>query len=731
MKKSELKVGNLYTVQTDDDQIDVRLTEINDTGRYYKCVRLDNKRTLVVRYLRDFLYHVSVPEIPPDAGVASWVEPTLPSFPVPKDVFQGNGPGSGLVPNKDQFPRATTLSAVAGKEAAAQVVETITSPQNKGFAARMKEQVERVPGCSGPHLIIRARAGTGKTTTMIEGLKELKQVWLCPACSGIGRRMETFAEKYGSPSTPPCQLCGGTGKGHRLTPSLQQQAVWDSISLSRDATTVCMVAFNKSIAEELKRRVPPGVDTKTIHSMGYSAVKSAFPLAGFKEDRLKTVIGEVVSEKYPTVKGYLESFWIFRKAEPTVASAVLRLASLCKLNLIPMSEDDAEDAEERMHRDAILVELADYHGIELEDDDGTDHTARICELIPKVITFCRNVEHDNEFDHDDMVWLPIVRGLPVYKYDLLFVDEAQDLNRCQQTLVKMAGHRLVFCGDDRQAIYGFAGSDAESIATLFSDMSRHPRGCEVLPLTVTRRCGRAIVEEAKRYVPDFEAHESNGEGRVYSLPYGTNGNPVQGTYHSQVRPGDMIICRVTAPLVFQCLKFINRGQYATIQGRDIVSGLRSLAEKLAANGGRLEITPGGFLVRLQEWQDREEAKERNKLVPSMSKLLSIQDRAACLRGFYLTYTGAENPVYPMPGTGTADFLQSIDAIFSEQAGARAIRLSTIHKAKGLEADRVFFLMPDRAECPHPLAKKPWQREQEFNLLYVGITRAREELVFVS
>jgi hypothetical protein len=60
-----------------------------------------------------------------------------------------------------------------------------------------------------------------------------------------------------------------------------------------------------------------------------------------------------------------------------------------------------------------------------------------------------------------------------------------------------------------------------------------------------------------------------------------------GTYHARVRPGDMIICRVTAPLVFQCLKFINRGQYATIQGRDIVSGLRSLAEKLAAHGGRL------------------------------------------------------------------------------------------------------------------------------------------------
>lgn len=44
------------------------------------------------------------------------------------------------------------------------------------------------------------------------------------------------------------------------------------------------------------------------------------------------------------------------------------------------------------------------------------------------------------------------------------------------------------------------------------------RGCAILPLTVTRRCGKAIVKEANKIVPDFKAHESNPEGRCTTCP---------------------------------------------------------------------------------------------------------------------------------------------------------------------------------------------------------------------
>lgn len=56
-------------------------------------------------------------------------------------------------------------------------------------------------------------------------------------------------------------------------------------------------------------------------------------------------------------------------------------------------------------------------------------------------------------------------------------------------------------------------------------------------------------------------------------------------------------------------------------------------------------------------------------------------------------------------------------------------LSTIHKAKGLEAERVFILKPDL--MPHPKAKRGWEIDQENNLRYVAITRSKRELYLVN
>jgi superfamily I DNA/RNA helicase len=60
----------------------------------------------------------------------------------------------------------------------------------------------------------------------------------------------------------------------------------------------------------------------------------------------------------------------------------------------------------------------------------------------------------------------------------------------------------------------------------------------------------------------------------------------------------------------------------------------------------------------------------------------------------------------------------------------SIRLSTIHRAKGLENDRVFILAYDELPFQH-LEQKDWERVQETNLMYVAVTRAKKELYLVK
>ena len=77
-------------------------------------------------------------------------------------------------------------------------------------------------------------------------------------------------------------------------------------------------------------------------------------------------------------------------------------------------------------------------------------------------------------------------------------------------------------------------------------------------------------------------------------------------------------------------------------------------------------------------------------------------------------------------TKVSQVISRIEKIFSDSSDG--ICLSTVHKAKGLEADRVFIVEP--AMMPAPFAKKDWEMVQEDNIAYVAYTRARQELVFV-
>lgn len=560
-------------------------------------------------------------------------------------------------PFKDYPPTVNT-------ESVDQTPDIVTPKQASGLAQRIT-QPKSLP--TVPHVIVTARAGTGKTTTLVEGLKRLK------------------------------------GLRSNITPSPQQAAVWDALSLSREARTICFVAFNKSIATELQGKVPSGCDAMTMHAMGFKAVQKQFGRLDVNSFRVQDIIASLMERDIREI----------RKDNPVLLKATEELVGLCKMNLVgvgsPMSAADWEDA---------LDELAAHYDVELNSS-----RSKVFELVPQVLDRCRDVSRDRRIDFNDMIWLPVVLNLPLFRYDLLLVDEAQDLNRCQQALAKRAGNRLILCGDPAQAIYGFAGADSESMSRMFAELNETPAGCINLPLTVTRRCAKAIVREAQKIVPDFEAFADNPEGKISHRSFGeTQANTVAqdaSNYASWVNPGDRIICRVNAPLVSQCFRFLKDGRKANILGRDVAAGLVSTVKKVMKgysgpdNLGIVELHG-----RLSDWLADETRRETAKRNPSEGRLIALQDRFDCLMCF------AED------AETVAGVIAKIENIFTDDKQGDGILLSSIHKAKGLEARRVYFLMPKGGECPHPMAKTAWQKEQELNLLYVGQTRAIEELIYV-
>jgi ATP-dependent exoDNAse (exonuclease V) beta subunit len=82
------------------------------------------------------------------------------------------------------------------------------------------------------------------------------------------------------------------------------------------------------------------------------------------------------------------------------------------------------------------------------------------------------------------------------------------------------------------------------------------------------------------------------------------------------------------------------------------------------------------------------------------------------------------------GLTTADeLIDRIDEIFPKKDKKSGIALSTIHKAKGLEANNVYVAC--KSLMPSKSAKKDWELKQEYNLMYVAYTRAKNILGFID
>jgi superfamily I DNA/RNA helicase len=176
---------------------------------------------------------------------------------------------------------------------------------------------------------------------------------------------------------------------------------------------------------------------------------------------------------------------------------------------------------------------------------------------------------------------------------------------------------------------------------------------------------------------------------------------------SEAQPGDMIICRTNAPLVSIAIQLIREGKKAQIRGRDISSMLTALVRRSKA----------GTIPALQTWLSswrQSKVSEAILAKKSESSIQSIEDQADTLLAIVESCSSV------------ADVLVCIDNLFDEREVG--ICLSTVHRAKGLEADAVFIAGPEL--LPAPWAKSDTEKEQERNLAYVAVTRARHRLVRV-
>lgn len=447
-----------------------------------------------------------------------------------------------------------------------------------------------------------------------------------------------------------------------------------------------VAAYNAPIAAEVKAKLAAlgfnwrQVSAQTAHSLGKSLVDFRFGRPALNEYKVRELI-----------------------AANEGKSEVCRLHGSAVEDLVGYAKQSAFGFFPNLAIENVgaWAELAEQYGVDdFEDDSG--------ETLRKVIAvaqwiYKRSLEDTTQIDFNDMILFPLIKGIRVkFTKDVVFVDEAQDLSRARQALLRRfvgPNGRMVLVGDDRQAIYAFSGADSEALPRMIKELS-----ATVLPLNVTRRCGKAIVAEAKALVPDFEAHEGNGPGavlRAEALP-------------RDLADGDAILCRNTAPLIDIAYGLIRERIPCKVEGRKIGDGLISVLRRWKVK------TVQAFLERLEGYEAREIAKARAK--KDERKEEAVKDKCDTLR-LICRVVSAEGD------DRIEAAIAYVDNLFGEGVTGCVV-LATYHRSKGREWRRV-FLMEHNLRCPSKYAKREDQLQQEKNLAYVAITRAIEELRYYN
>jgi DNA helicase-2/ATP-dependent DNA helicase PcrA len=444
--------------------------------------------------------------------------------------------------------------------------------------------------------------------------------------------------------------------------------------------TIKALAFNKAIADELEKRLPRSrkikIEASTFHRHGGSVLKANGYRYRPNGDQCRYIVKV-------NLMGYAAEDRMSRE-DFKLAGQVKQVVSIHKNNWIEPTKESVAKA---------IIDS----GIEVNNVD------RLLDLVKNAMEISKEIKPGKftVIDFDDMLWLPVVLGLDFdeTKVDLLLVDESQDLNPVQHEIVRLSGERVVMVGDPRQAIYGFRGADSQSMNTLRDVMG----DVVTLPLQISFRLPVSGVANVNSYAPALRP-----------LPNAKEGTITKTTIDKiEPKPGDLIVSRVNANIFILAFKLLRERIPVRIQGREFGDQLIRIIREKCEPGQRIESA----INAIKEFDIDERARLEKKQF-NESLLDQHAEKIICLNAL----TNGCLTVH--------DMLVSLEELFNQGTPRESVvLLSTIHRAKGLEADRVYFLEPNLV--PHPMAKTESEIEQEYNLKFVAETRHKDELVYVD
>lgn len=526
----------------------------------------------------------------------------------------------------------------------------------------------------------------------------------------------------------------------------QSNMLVNALAGSGKSTTACMlsehsktsdlyIAFNASVVEEFKKKIKnPKTKVMTMHSLAYSIMlynveqeskDSGEKPKGFGSQRSKRtvnldnfkphkILDEEITKRYGRYiefakRGFLKDNYV-------------NLYNLCRLTLTDMSSN--KDVS-RLIDDHVLFLYYGDEGYSAPDISEITSTLKILDTKSR-----QQFETQGIIDFTDMLWITFNKlkydnwEVPYWAlYTNIYCDEVQDFSNIQLNFlkfIKRAKGRYVFIGDFHQAIYNFAGANAQA----FNQIPKMFAPVETFDLPICYRCAKSHLSRVNREygIPILPCDDA---------PMGFVKTIDKNKISEYAKAGDMVISRKNKWIAEVVLDLARNGTPIFIEDKEMVGAikrqilsskctsvgaLKKFLQKVISNYNKklFEIVSKNVREGGHEEEHLEAVTETNSKIDNTSFLLEI------LEG-YLEHHASSDSV--------SKFSNFIDKLLNTTPSPNCVRLCSIHKAKGLEATNVFVL--NEAKINYDFRNSKEQNIQEKNLSYIATTRAKEGLYLVK
>ena len=397
------------------------------------------------------------------------------------------------------------------------------------------------------------------------------------------------------------------------------------------------------------------------------------------------------------------------------------LSSLIGFNLVFDNNKDESIFANSNHKYVNLINLARLKGLSLRDAWNTAQEFMIwskLDFIDRAITEYK--KENNLYDFTDMI-VDYVEDFHPTSFDVLFIDEAQDMPKIQYDMV----HKLIsqsnetyIAGDDDQAIFRWSGADVDQFINLKGNVEILNKSYRCPP-SVYRLANYIITRIRNRRPKEWQPKDE--EGHVHRMTH---------LRHIDLSKGKWLLLGRTRKIRNEMIEdflfsqgyWYGRGEHRPIaptvlsaidtwqhlQAGETVphSDIKTLYSKIKSGTG----IKRGFKRFKEEEKDE------------LFTLKDLQEHHGLL------VDGEWYEVLDRLKPSEIAYLRRLEQLNEDIKGEPRIRVSTIHQAKGGECDNVVVLLDLGKLVYRSYLKNP---DDEHRVFYVAVTRAKHNLYIIE